>query len=183
LQLNFFFTASHTELPLNWQLSTKLDRHLFSASLAELYLNGLSKSHCDWRSAPSGAHDQIFITVWHLRSCFCGAPSLTGGRVCLLYTLLALVSAVFLGSKSLGVHDHILLSQVWDFPLCCLLRLAGSQWRYSTPPPRRFSRLRTPDCAPYNSSELTPRKTPSSVLNNACLLFRYLAMDVLLLRV
>jgi hypothetical protein len=35
-----------------------------------------SKSHCDWRSvskswcrAPSGAHDQIFITVWHLRSC------------------------------------------------------------------------------------------------------------------
>jgi hypothetical protein len=26
---------------------------------------------------PSGAHDQIFITLWQLRSCFCGAPSLS----------------------------------------------------------------------------------------------------------
>jgi hypothetical protein len=32
----------------------------------------------------------------------CGAPSLTRGRVCLLYMLLALVSAVFLGSESQG---------------------------------------------------------------------------------
>jgi hypothetical protein len=30
-------------------------------------------------------HDQIFIIVWQLRSCFYGAPSLTRGRVCLLY--------------------------------------------------------------------------------------------------
>jgi hypothetical protein len=37
-----------------------------------------------WCRAPSGAHDQIFITVWQLRSCLCGALSLTKGRVCLL---------------------------------------------------------------------------------------------------
>jgi hypothetical protein len=81
-----------------------------------------SKSHCDWRSvskswcqAPSGAHDQIFITVWQLRSCFHGVPSLTRGRICLLYMLLALASAVFRGSESLGTRDHILLSQFWDF--------------------------------------------------------------------
>jgi hypothetical protein len=43
----------------------------------------ISKS---WCRAPSVAHDQIFITVWQLRSCFCGAPSLRRGRVCLLYT-------------------------------------------------------------------------------------------------
>jgi hypothetical protein len=43
---------------------------------------------------------------------FCGAPSLTRGRVCLLYMLLALASAVFLGYKSLGTRDHILLSQI-----------------------------------------------------------------------
>jgi hypothetical protein len=61
----------------------------------------VSKSLC---RAPSGAHDQIFITVWQLRSCFCGAPSLTRGRVCLLYMLLALASAVFLGSESLGTQ-------------------------------------------------------------------------------
>jgi hypothetical protein len=82
-----------------------------------------SKSHCDcqsisksWCRAPSGAHDQIFITLWQLRSWFVGAPSLTRGRVCLLYMLLALASVVFLGSESLGTRDRILLSQIWDFP-------------------------------------------------------------------
>jgi hypothetical protein len=43
---------------------------------------------------------------------FCGAPSLTRGRVCLLYMLLALASAVYLGSESLGTRDHILQSQI-----------------------------------------------------------------------
>jgi hypothetical protein len=47
---------------------------------------------------------------------FCGAPSLTRGRVCRLYMLLALASAVFLGPESLGPRDHILLFQIWDFP-------------------------------------------------------------------
>jgi hypothetical protein len=42
---------------------------------------------------------------------------------------------VFLGSESLGIRDRILLSQIWDFPFRRLLRLAGSRWRYSTPPP------------------------------------------------
>jgi hypothetical protein len=55
-----------------------------------------------WHKAP----------IWGLRpdlyylcdswSCSCGAPSLMRGRVCLLYVLLALVSAFFLGSESLG---------------------------------------------------------------------------------
>jgi hypothetical protein len=51
----------------------------------------MSKS---WCRAPSVAHDQIFITLWQLRSCFCGAPSLTRGRVCLLYMLLTLTTRV-----------------------------------------------------------------------------------------
>jgi hypothetical protein len=33
----------------------------------------------------------------------------------------------------------------------------------------------------YNSLARTPRKTSSSVVKNACLLVRYIAMDVLLL--
>jgi hypothetical protein len=42
---------------------------------------------------PSGAHDPIFITVWQLQSCYCGAPSLRRGRDCLLSeSLSALVS-------------------------------------------------------------------------------------------
>jgi hypothetical protein len=99
---------------------------------ASTQVQSVSKS---WCRAPSGAHDQIFITVWQLQSCFCGVPSLTWGQVCLLYMLLALASAVFLESESLGTRNHISLSPVWDFPLRHLLRLAGSQWRYSTPPP------------------------------------------------
>jgi hypothetical protein len=83
---------------------------------------------------PSGAYDQIFITVRQLRVCWCGALSLTRGRVCRLQLLLALASAVILGSESHGSRDHILLSQIRDFPFRRLLRLAGQRWRYSTPP-------------------------------------------------
>jgi hypothetical protein len=41
-----------------------------------------------------------FFTVRHLRVCWCGAPSLTIGRVCRLQLLLDLASAVILGSES-----------------------------------------------------------------------------------
>jgi hypothetical protein len=39
------------------------------------------------------------------------------------------------GSDCHGTCEHILLSQVRDFPFCRLLRLPGLWWRYSTPPP------------------------------------------------
>jgi hypothetical protein len=42
--------------------------------------------------------------------------SLTRGWVCRLQLLLVLVSAVILGVKSRGNHDHILLSQIRDSP-------------------------------------------------------------------
>jgi hypothetical protein len=103
---------------------------------------GKSKSHCDWRSVSQsvnlgvephlGLMTRYLLLSWH-GLVFCGAPSLTRGRVCLLYMLLALASTVFLGSESLGTCDCILLSQIWDFLLRRLLRLAGSRWRYSTP--------------------------------------------------
>jgi hypothetical protein len=106
----------------------------YSSSQSHIATDGqlISKSRC---GAPFGAHDQIFITLWQLRSCFSGAPSLMRGRICLLYMLLVLASVVFLGSEFLVTHDNILLSQIWDFPFRRLLRLAGSRWRYSNPPP------------------------------------------------
>jgi hypothetical protein len=58
--------------------------------------------------------------------------SLTIGWVCHLQLLLALANAFILRSESRGTHDNILLSPIRDFHFCCLLRLAGLWWRYST---------------------------------------------------
>jgi hypothetical protein len=64
---------------------------------------------------PSGAYDDILLTVRQLRACWYGALSLTRGRVRHLQFLLALASAVIFGSESVETCDHILLSQIWDF--------------------------------------------------------------------
>jgi hypothetical protein len=84
---------------------------------------------------PSGAYDQILITVTQLRVCCYGARSLTRGRDCRLQLLLVLASTIIFKSESRGTRDHILLSQIRDFHFRRLLRLAGLRWRYSTPPP------------------------------------------------
>jgi hypothetical protein len=63
---------------------------------------------CDRRSVGQSPHDQIFITVRHLRPSCCWALSLTRG---LSYNLLVQF-AVALRSKSHRTHDHILLSHL-----------------------------------------------------------------------
>jgi hypothetical protein len=84
-----------------------------------------SKSYCDWWPVskswcrvPSGAHDQIFITVWQLQSCFCGAPSLMRGCVCFLYMLLVLASAVFLGLATI-LYNVTVLDHFWTLNVAC----------------------------------------------------------------
>jgi hypothetical protein len=50
----------------------------------------------------SGAYDHIFITARQLRVCWCGALSLTRGRVCRLQLLLVLATA-FSGPSPVGL--------------------------------------------------------------------------------
>jgi hypothetical protein len=72
-------------------------------------LSPLSQSHIatDGQSVSlSVEQHQIFITLRQLWSCSCWVPSLTRGRVCILYMLLALASVVFLGSESLETCDQ-----------------------------------------------------------------------------
>jgi hypothetical protein len=123
LLLTSWSVVSWTRLNSAWLIESE------SLSLMLRTTVGLGIKH------PSGAYDQIFITVRQLRVCWCGVPSLTRARVCRLQLLLALASAVIFESDSRGTCDHILLSHIWDFPFRRLLRLAGSRLRDSTPPP------------------------------------------------
>jgi hypothetical protein len=96
-----------------------------------------SKLCYDRRSAGQSVLEQsthlgLTTRSW-LLSDICGFVNV-GRSTCRLQLLLDLARAVFLGSESLETRDHILLSQFWDFPFRRLLRLAGSRWRYSTPP-------------------------------------------------
>jgi hypothetical protein len=78
--------------------------------------------------------------------------ALTRGRIYRLQLLLALASAVILGSEYRWTGEHILLSQIRYFSFHRLLRLAGLRWRYSTPPPHgvRVSQIKSISCHVVN---------------------------------
>jgi hypothetical protein len=106
--------------------------HTKYLSLSRMLWPTVSWPVLSWNKVPhpSGAYNQIFIAVWQLRVCWYEVFSLRRGRVCRLLLLLALTNADILGSESLGTRDHILLSQIWDFPFRHLLWLAGLLTKY-----------------------------------------------------
>jgi hypothetical protein len=132
---------------------------------------------------PPGAYDQIFFFPFGIRNTSDSYVLHSVGR-----PLWREDGSVFcmcrwpLPAQSFSVvvpWDRILLSQIWDFPFRRLLRLAGSRWRYSTPPPHGWVGL-LHLILRYTGSARTTQKTPSSFVKNACLQFRCLATDVLL---
>jgi hypothetical protein len=113
-------TPSPFSLPCRTQLSGSKVEVKVTLRLTDSH--SVSKS---WCRAPFGAHDQLFITVWQLRS-FLEAPSPTRGRVCLLGMLLALASAVFSGSRPLGLatvfyylrfETFLFVTSAWVVPI------------------------------------------------------------------
>jgi hypothetical protein len=103
-------------------------------------------------------------------------------RVCRLQLLLALARAVIVGSESRGTCEHILLSQIRDFPFRRLLPLAWLRWRHSTPPPHGKDlcklkvTLESITCPSVITSSWTecrsPSQTVSLFLSVFCLLLR-----------
>jgi hypothetical protein len=118
------------------ELSSRFVLFVVSESESESYVttDGQSAS-LSWNEAP----------IWAFRPDFHYCETVAGllmwgalsdkRTVRRLQLLLALASAVILGSESRGAHDHISLSQIRDFHFRRLLRLEGSRWRHSTPPP------------------------------------------------
>jgi hypothetical protein len=108
---------------------------------------------------------------------WCGALSLTRGRVCPLQLLLGLASAVIFGCESRGTRDRILLSQIRGFPF----RRHDSQGYGGGIRPR----LHTGDvlsllanCCPFYSLERTEYKPPCRTINSP-LLFCLLSPECL----
>jgi hypothetical protein len=112
----------------------KYDWLNLSQSQSYVTTDGQSAS-LSWNKAPVWGSRPDFYYCQTVAGLFMWG-ALTRGRVCRSQLLLVLASAVIFGSESRGTRDHILLSQIRDFPFSRLLRLAGLRWRYSTAPPR-----------------------------------------------
>jgi hypothetical protein len=96
-------SASRAQV-LSLQPSMQISAELTTDSLSLILRPTVSRPVYLGMKHASRAYDHIFITVKQLQVCWSGALSLARGRVCRLELLLALASAVILGSKSLGTQ-------------------------------------------------------------------------------
>jgi hypothetical protein len=102
-----------------------------------------------WNKAPIWGLRLDFYYCQTVAGLLFGALSLTRGQDCRLQFLLVLASTVILGSEFLGTHNHILLSQIRDFPFRRLLRLTGLLWWYLTPPSHGSNQSNIDECTAF----------------------------------
>jgi hypothetical protein len=135
-------TSDERRIPahtLNWLVGRFPHEWINELSLSLMLRPTVSRPVCLGMKHTSGACDQIYITVRQLRVCWCGALSLTRGRVCRLQLLMALASALILGYESHGTRERILLSQIRNFRLRRLLRLTNTRLLKRSIPSNRSS--------------------------------------------
>jgi hypothetical protein len=117
----------------------------------------------------------VGLAVWNLQSCFCGAPSLTRGRVCNLQSFngpsraepVTILYRLIWHSPNLEGQVPVFISPGKGalvippgigFHLRPHLRLAGPRWRYSNPPPTW--RARSPYIYPSGTGWSSPNSKP-----------------------
>jgi hypothetical protein len=134
---NFLQPSKRSHCSRKWNISLFFAFTVRALPESESYVTTDGQpASLSWNKAPFlGLTTRSLLLVWQVRVCWFWAHSLTRGRVCRLQLQLDLASAVIFGSESHRTHGHILLSHIWDFHFRRLLRLAGSRWMYSTPPP------------------------------------------------
>jgi hypothetical protein len=85
--------------------------------------SGLPRISSPWRRTPWDSRPDYFFQMNTCGHSPYITSSMTRGWDCNLQLLLAFASAFISGSESRQIRDHILLSQIRDFPFCRLLRL------------------------------------------------------------
>jgi hypothetical protein len=144
-----YFTLSNMRLSFSSPPTTRrVTVEVFDPASTRVYWLNQSQSHIatdsqsvskSWCRTPSGTHDQIFSYYYLTVTVLFLWGALSDER-----TSLSFVYAAGSSQRSLSrvrVPWYSLLSQIWNFPFRGLLRLAGSRWRYSTPPPHGPSEI------------------------------------------
>jgi hypothetical protein len=154
-----YFTVSDSRRPFSSLPATRratmevLDpasiRYWILSSHSQSYVTtDCQSTSLSWNKAPIWAYDEIFITVTQLRLCWCGALSVTRGRVCRLQLLLALLGPSLAGLVTMFYCLTFETPPTW-----------GVKSPYLYPPGTGWPSYTPTHCFPFSSPPTTRRST------------------------